>query len=145
MASADGVTSSPGPRPAAYRVDRLDAAWSRLHVDVVETEPCGHGLRVRAVVDLDGLTPADVHVHLVPAAAAAAASWPADWRMWTVEPYGNGRVLFERVIARPADAADGIAGDWIAGDWVVVVHPASAIAERPIVYPLHLPAITRSP
>lgn len=140
MAHVESVTPSPGAGPAAYRAARLHAAWTRVHVDVVETEPHDHGLRVRAIVDLDGLTPADVHVHLVPAAAAASASWPADWRMWSCEAYGNGRVLFERTVPRPADAPDGLAGDW-----VVVVHPAGAIAERPVVYPLRVAALTHPP
>jgi hypothetical protein len=132
MAYGDIVTAPPGASPATYRAARLHAAWSRVHIDVVETEPSAHGLRVRAVVDLGELTPADVRVNLLPVAAVEAATWPADSRMWSCESYANGRVLFERVLSPAANDGDG--------NWIVAVHPADAITEHPVVCPLPIAA-----
>ena len=129
MSFGDTVTRTPSRYTGDYRADRVRTAWSDVHIDVVEIEPCERGCRVRAVVHLDGLTPADVVVRLAPAAQAAARDWPPEWRMWSIVPYGNGRFLFERVIARDGDAG---------GDWVVAVHPAGALVGRPVVYPLRV-------
>ena len=123
------------PAPSQYardlRADRLRAAWSEVHIEVVETERFDRGYRVSAVVHLDGLTPADVVVRLAPAAQAAAQDWPPEWRMWSTTPYDNGRFLFERDIPLEDDATH---------EWVVAVHPAGPPVGRPVVYPLQIGA-----
>jgi hypothetical protein len=113
-------------------------AWPHVRIDSVLLEPCGTGRRVRAVVQLGGLTPADVHVGLLPAATADplakalatdAARSCAD-RMWSAESYGNGVVVFERVIAAAEEAATD--------SWVVYVTPVDVPGGRPLLYPLRL-------
>lgn len=113
-----------------WNADRLRTSWPGVYVDVVEVEPCANGRRVRAVVHLGGLTPADVLVSLTPADTSEAARCATDQRLWSSESFDNGRFLFERVLS---------AGEQAAGDaWMVCVRPAEPSTGRPVLYPLRL-------
>ena len=130
MSRHDTAIPTPSQHARDLRAHRLYTAWPDVHIDVVETEPCEGGWRVSAVVQLGGLTPADVVVRLAPAAQAAAQDWPPEWRLWSATSYDNGCFVFERVIPH---------GD-VSGDWVVAVHPALPPVGRPVVYPLRIGA-----
>jgi hypothetical protein len=119
-------------RRSRWRAEHLRAGWPQVHIDFVEAEPCARGYRVRAVVDLGDLAPADVWVGLGPAEAAGTepcATHRDNERMWSSHAYDNGRVLFERVVAPGEDAAS---------EWVVCVHPAHELPGRPVVHRLRV-------
>ena len=129
------TVSNPSTAPTgAWRARRLRAWWPSVHVESVETAPHREGRRVRAVVDLGELTPADVCVGVTRAAnaeslIAASLDCGDDDRMWSCASFHNGRFLFERVIPR-GESADA--------DWVVHVRPNDRHDGRPVLYPLHL-------
>jgi hypothetical protein len=121
-------------RRRRWRAEHLRAGWPQVRIDVVEAEPGARGCRVRAVVDLGDLAPADVRVGLGPAEVAGTEPCAAhrdEERMWSSHAYDNGRVVFERVVAPGEDAA---------GEWVVCVHPAHELPGRPVVYRLRVEA-----
>ena len=101
-----------GPSPAR----RTDVgAFARVDAVAVATGP--DGPRVRAVVHLGALSPADVCVELLHAdqgddAGADLQARPAR-RMWSSHPYHNGCYLFESAL--PAE------GRYAADDWEVRV------------------------
>jgi hypothetical protein len=136
MSQRDTDTDT-APRPSArsaqgWRGDRPRTAWPGVHVDLVAAESCACGRRVRAVIRLGDLTPADVVVGLAPARAVGTAACSPDRRMWSSESYDNGRFVFERVILPGEDVA--------AGEWVVCVRPPEELIGRPLLYPLRLDA-----
>lgn len=132
MTGTDAATGQAGmaPRPGnRWRAERLRDGWPRVHIDFVEVEPCAHGCRVRAVIDLGALMPADVRVGLGPAnAVGPCGAHRDDGRMWSSHAYDNGRVVFERMVPPGEDAT--------AGEWVVCVHPAYELPGRPVMYRL---------
>jgi hypothetical protein len=105
-----------------------------VRIDFVEATPCAAGRRVRAIVHLGGLTPADVVVGLTPGRTACAVACPADRRLWSCESLDNDAVVFERLIPRAEDVAGS--------EWTICVHPAGGAAGRPVVYPLRLAPVT---
>ncbi len=80
---SDGrVPASPTDRP---RPEGPGVRESGIHVDLVEVGPAPNGRRVRAVVRLGGLSPADVRVELLRTEAAGdpPAARPPARRMWS--------------------------------------------------------------
>ena len=132
MAHRDSQTTTIDQQARAGWTAYARAAWPRVHIDLVETTPLATGCRVRAVVDLDRLTPADVVVGLTPGSPGGAIACPSDCRMWSTESYDNGRFVFERVIP-PAESLAGT-------DWAVCVCPAGGLTGRPVASPLRLDA-----
>ena len=95
------------------------AAPAHVCVDVLDVVPSPRGRRVRAVVQLGGLSPADVQIEFLPASSSGDA--PAR-RMWSSQAYGNGRFVFEAELdAEECDAAELDAPD---ATWKVYVRPA---------------------
>jgi hypothetical protein len=128
-----GLAGMAARRRDRWRAEHLRAGWPQVHIDFVEVEPCARGCRVRAVIDLGDLMPADVRVGLGPADAVdPCAACRDDGRMWSSHAHDNGRVVFERVVPPGEDAA--------AGEWVVCVHPAHELPGRPVVYRLRFEA-----
>ena len=84
---------------------------------LLTTSPQGdHG---HAVVQLGGLTPADVRVELIPLDPELADHSPrGGYRLFSSQAYGNGCFVFE--VALPAGSADR------GGEWVFHVHPVEA-------------------
>ena len=107
----EGLYAPPAGLEAAAPA-RVCAA--RVCVDVLEVVPSPRGRRVRAVVQLGGLSPADVRVELLPAPPGGG---PAR-RTWSSQTYGDGRFVFEAEL----DAAD--AADAANATWEVYVRPA---------------------
>ena len=103
----------------------------------------GSALRIRAVVQLGTLLPADVRVHVAPRGnAASCESDPGALRLWSVQSYRNGAFVFE---ATALDREIGAAAD--AEDLVVRVRPAHggrALAASRAVAALRLPRDSRS-
>jgi hypothetical protein len=71
------------------------------------------------VVQLGGLTPADVRVELIPVDAELAEHCPrGGYRLFSSQAYGNGCFVFE--VALPSGSADR------GSEWIVHVHPVDA-------------------
>lgn len=98
---------------AAWSARRLSASWSGVDVDLVEVVPQPGGGRVRAVVRLGDLAPADVQVELRPADIDDARGTVRP--MWSAQSYDNGCYVFESPLAGDEGAADG--------EWIVRVRP----------------------
>jgi hypothetical protein len=85
--------------PAAQWPRELD--WQGVHIEQVEVgagHPAAPDHRcVRAIVHLDGLTPADVRVLLLPITVLAddAPSGEPIARLWSVRSLANGSYVFE--------------------------------------------------
>lgn len=107
----------PDPGVPAWLARRMSADWPAVHIDLVEVVPGPSGGRVRAVVRLGGLTPADVEVEV---RASAPTGRSADGRaMWSSQPYDNGSFVFEATFA----------GDELAAhdEWLVRVRPRAPL------------------
>jgi hypothetical protein len=104
---------------ASRRAARLQACWPAVQVEsaLLTTSPAGdHG---HAVVQLGGLTPADVRVELIPLAPELADHSPAGgYRLFSSQAYGNGCFVFEVALPSGSAARDG--------EWLVHVHPVEA-------------------
>ena len=120
-------SSSPQPHSAPRCVPALDTCWQRVQVTSAQISR-GHGADcARAVIQLGGLTPADVRVELVPKEAGFAdAATPARRRMFSSLPYDNGCFLFEASLS-PHDAAQ-------VRDWLIHVHPPEAVDQTAVSY-----------
>jgi hypothetical protein len=110
-----------------WRALQVRDRWRQVRVDVAELVATGSACRVRAVVHLGALSPADVHVELTPASAALAdvGATPSEgdaavvaYPLWCDHSYDNGCYVFDRVLSPialvPHDA------------WSVRVRPAVA-------------------
>jgi hypothetical protein len=124
--SPEDPMSAPSPQVqpsvtdrASRHAARLRACWPSVQVEsaLLTTSPAGdHG---HAVVQLGGLTPADVRVELLPLDPALAERSPrGGYRLFSSQAYGNGCFVFE--VALPAGSADQ------GGEWIVHVHPTEA-------------------
>ena len=119
--------SSPQPHSASRCAPELDTCWQRVQVTSAQISR-GHGADcARAVIQLGGLTPADVRVELVPKESSLAdTAAPARRRMFSSFPYDNGCFLFEASLS-PHDAAQ-------IRDWLIHVHPPEAVDQTPVSY-----------
>ena len=106
-----------GAGTAAWYARRLTAGWSGVDVDFVEVVPQPGGGRVRAVVRLGVLAPADVQVELRPADLDDARG--AGSPMWSAQSYDNGCYVFESPMASDQGATDG--------EWIVRVRPRAPL------------------
>ena len=121
-------TSLPRGDIAARHAARLDACWPLVRVESVDVRPGPAGEHARALVQLGGLTPADVRVELF--AAEAPADMPTEQqcqlRMCSTQSYDNGRFVFEATLP---------AGDEVrAREWMIHVHPSEAFDEPRVHY-----------
>ena len=120
--------SVPSSSADRSRAGRPAGGAPGIHVDVVEVGPAPNGRRVRAVVRLGGLSPADVRVELLRAGATAGGSSRAQVRrMWSTQSYANGSFVFEALLPGDGRPADG---------WQVRVRPADAPYPSPARRPL---------
>jgi len=133
MPAATSDSSSPRPHSAPRCVPELDTCWQHVQVTSAQISRGGDGDCARAVIQLGGLTPADVRVELVPAAAGAAgpagaagAAAPHERRMFSSFPYDNGCFVFEASLS-PHDAAQ-------VDDWLIHVHPREAVGQPPVTH-----------
>jgi hypothetical protein len=104
----------------------LEREWPRVHVCFAEVLRAGEDAiqrrpRLRAVVQLGGLTPADVRVTARLAAAGSEAASREPLRLWSVQSHHNGAFVFEAATAaEPPFPTDG------APELLVTVAPAPA-------------------
>jgi hypothetical protein len=128
---------SPHPSPRSVREAGRDAALTRCwpSVAVVAADVVSHpsGRHARAVIQLGGLTPADVQVELrsvSPSGQTTGHSADACLRMWSTQSYENGCFVFETPL--PAS------GCTPSSEWMLRVRaPASSIPQQ-IQYPCTL-------
>ena len=108
-----------------WRALQVRDRWRQVRVDVAELVATGSACRVRAVVHLGALSPADVHVELTPASAALAdvGATPSEgdaavvaYPLWCDHSYDNGCYVFDRVLSPIALAPHDA--------WSVRVRPA---------------------
>ena len=112
---------------AAHHAARLDACWPFVRVYSVQVTPTESGERARALVQLGGLTPADVRVELL--AAEPVEDAPAQHgqlRMFSTQAYGNGCFVFDAGL--PADDSAQ------PREWMLHVHPSEAFEEPRVLY-----------
>lgn len=139
----DGLASEDRPaasRPVAQRADRdelgdassdswLSRAWSHVQIRdaALLPDPRSESLQgrtVRAVVQLGGLTPADVRVTAQHVTSAAKRTRTGTLRLWSVQSHHNGEVVFEALATKQHDVER-------ASYLLVTVEPAaSAAGER---------------
>jgi len=127
MRSDIAEASFPQRDLAARHAARVDACWPLVRVCSVKIMPTDAGERARAVVQLGGLSPADVRVELLAAEAAEGA--PAkdrQRRMFSTQAYGNGCFVFDAAVP-PGDSAR-------AREWMLHVHPSEAFEEPRVQY-----------
>jgi len=123
----DTEVSSPQRMLAAPHAARLAACWTFVQVRSVRVTPTETGERARALVQLGGLTPADVRVELFAAGSAEAApAHHGQFRMFSTQAYGNGCFVFEAGLP-PTDGAR-------LREWTVHVHPSEAVEELRVQY-----------
>ena len=107
------------PRVPSWNARRVLTDWWRVRIHLVEVVPDSGGRRVRAVVQLGALAPADVRVELLLTSRAREAPRDGGRPMWSTQSYDNGCYVFEATIARDDLAADG--------DWLVRVSPRAVL------------------
>jgi len=101
MRSDTPEASFPQRDLAAHHAARLAACWPLVRVCSVKVTPTDAGERACAVVQLGGLTPADVRVELF--AAEAGEGTPAqhgELRMFSIQAYDNGCFVCTRGSSR---------------------------------------------
>ena len=117
----DGLASEDRPAastPAEQQVDRdersdassdswLSRAWPHVQIRdaAVLSERGSESLqdRIRAVVQLDGLTPADVVVTAQRVSSPAERTQSETLRLWSVQSHHNGEVVFEALATKQHD------------------------------------------
>ena len=120
-------TALPQRDRAARHAPRLDACWPLVRVFSVTVTPTEVGEQARALVQLGGLTPADVRVELFAAGADERAPEQHDeLRMFSTQAYGNGCFVFDARLP-PGDSARP-------REWTVHVHPSEAVEEPRVQY-----------
>ena len=130
--------SSPQPHSAPRSASELHTCWKRVEVASAQIAREHGGACARAVIQLGGLTPADVRVELVPKDPGLAdAVTPAERRMFSSLPYDNGCFVFEASLA-PRDLA-------LAREWSIRVHPHEGVGESPVSYQVRTSEEHRGP
>jgi hypothetical protein len=124
--TGDVVRAHVAPASRSSLIRWLERRWPRVHVCFAEVLLEGSNSserrpRLRAVVQLGGLTPADVHVTARLAAAGPEPASREPLRLWSVQSHHNGAFVFEA--ATPPPAGRTIDG---ATDLLVTVAPAPA-------------------
>ena len=115
MSSQEATTMRADAGVPAWHARRVEEDWPAVRVLPLEPWPAGDGVRVRAVVRLGRLAPADVHVELRPGGDGVGV----DRAMWSALAYDNGCYLFEATLAHE-DLAD-------VAEWFVRVRPRAAL------------------
>ena len=116
---------SPDPHSAPRCVSDLHTCWKRVAVTSAQISRGDGADCARAVIQLGGLTPADVRVELVPNSSSLAdVAAPAKHRMFSSYPYDNGCFVFE-VSLSPRDTAQ-------VREWSIHVHPRDAVGQPPV-------------
>jgi hypothetical protein len=110
----------------ARHAARLNSCWPQVRVESVQVTTRDVGLSARALVQLGGLTPADVRVELMPCdlADAMSPSSRGEGRMFSSRGLGNGCFTFDAALPHP----DSIS----TREWLIHVHPSEAL-EGPMV------------
>lgn len=116
----------------AWHARRVLDDWPAVRVQPLELRPDHDGVRVRAVVRLGRLAPADVRVELHPDAGTRDAPRGAGRAMWSALAYDNGCYVFEATLAGE-DVAD-------VAEWVVRVRPRAALAAPDVLHRLRVDA-----
>jgi hypothetical protein len=114
-------TAPPRPDLAARHAIRLDACWPRVCVESAQVTAGVTGECARVLVQLGGLTPADVRVELTPLCREEPdAAAHAEHRMFSSQSYHNGCFVFETRLPAYEAALQ---------EWLVLVHPSEAVDE----------------
>ena len=131
MPTVDPTNSVTPSEHVARHTARLDACWPHVRVEFVQVHPEAMGHRVRASVQLGGLTPADVRVELIPRMGSpATATASGELRMFSTQTLGNGCFVFEaRIPHRDAPAVP---------EWLIHVHPSEALEEPRVEHPFRI-------
>ena len=120
--------SSSRPDLAARHAARLDACWPCVRVESVRVVPTAGAERASALVQLGGLTPADVRVELFEydATEGKPAALHDQLRMFSTRTYDNGCFVFD--VSLPA-------GDPARPrEWMIHVHPSEALEEPRVLF-----------
>jgi len=120
----------PDPPRSGWRTTLLDRCWPRVCVETARITPGTSGDCASVVVQLGGLTPADVRVELMKAVPPSGPS--AEYRLFSSHALGNGSFVFEARLPRSDTAKTP--------EWLIHVHPSEAISEPKVEY--RLPGIT---
>lgn len=127
MAGTAPDGSSPQPHSTPQSASELQTCWKRVEVTSAQISREQGVDCARAVIQLAGLTPADVRVELVPTKPSLAdAVAPAERRMFSSYPYDNGCFVFEASLS-PRDVA-------LVREWSIHVHPRDGGARSPVSY-----------
>ena len=120
-------------RPHAAARSLVDAAgcWSRVQVISARIASSRGANGARAVIQLGGLTPADVRVIMMPIGPSVATGSPSEHRMFSCQAYDNGCFVFEAYLS-PADTA-GVR------DWSIHVHAREPITLPPVTHRFRAP------
>ncbi len=131
MTATDFAGSPPGAPLGGWQAERQHADWPRVHVEGAEVIDRPGGRLVRAVVQLGGLTPVDVHVELIPASDADAGdlACAADRRMWSSHAQDNGCFVYESAFVGP---------DELPREWLIRVHPTQCGYEPPVMHRIRI-------
>lgn len=126
-----GFTHNDPPREQeilARHAARLNRCWSQVRVNSVQITPGTTGDRIQALVQLGGLTPADVRVELMPMGSGDGITGGSsdELRMFSVHDLANGCFAFEAT-PRHRDSAQP-------QDWMIHVHPSEALEEPRVEY-----------
>ena len=84
-----------GAKSAAWCATRQNICWSAVRIDSVNVIDTAAGPRVHAVIQLGGLEPADVQVHLEPVGARVSERRHTNGHMSSMQSYDNGAFVFE--------------------------------------------------
>jgi hypothetical protein len=132
-----GVTATAGRPPPSWW-SRLDAAWPHVRVTHTEVRRLAHDsepyIRIRTVVHLEALVPADVQVDISHRYAQHENPGDGACRLWSVQSYRNSAFVFEATATEQE-----LAGIGPLDDLVVRVRPAHREAERPFTSPVMAP------
>lgn len=114
-----------------HRTAKLNACWEHVRVESVRLKTDAAGTSAHALVQLGGLTPADVRVELVPAdpIAGTASAALGERRMFSIQSLDNGCFVFDAVIPATETATSH--------SWMIHVHPSDGFDEPRVEYRFH--------
>ena len=120
----------PVPTPAllARHAARFDRCWPLVRVESVQLKAGATGDCACALVQLGGLTPADVRVEIMPAGSGGGTTADAREvrRMFSSHALANGCFMFEVTLPHRDSAAPE--------EWLIHVHPSEALEEPRVEY-----------